>query len=184
MNTYLIKIGTVLQEIRNIMNWSQVELSKKIGVSRPVLIKIQNDPSKMSKTIALAVFTATVGELLLKKQKIDNIDYSNWDIIEERIILIKEIIEAGINQKILTSFYVSCKSSPNTDTLKLEKDIRTLITLFSTPTLKSNRFRLTSSEVKHIINEALDFIESQLCIYFDMDQLDIVSFIKKIEEQE
>jgi len=70
MNNYLLRLGWKLVEIRGVLNWTQDELAKRIGVSRPVIVKIEKDASRMSKNIVLAMFVAIKGELQIRKRKI------------------------------------------------------------------------------------------------------------------
>lgn len=75
MNTYLFHLGCQLVEIRRLLNWTQDDLAKRVGVSRPVIVNIENDPEKMTKNIALAMFVNIKGELQIRKSKLSTIDF-------------------------------------------------------------------------------------------------------------
>jgi DNA-binding XRE family transcriptional regulator len=95
MNTYLIHLGCQLVEIRRILNWTQDDLAKRVGVSRPVVVNIEKDPGKMTKNVALALFVAIKGEIQIRKSKLSAI---NFELSPTEIK--KQIGEIGITNKI------------------------------------------------------------------------------------
>ena len=71
MNQYLVILGTNIPEIRNVMNLTQEELANMMGVSRPTIVKLEQDPSKLSKALAYALFGSVTFEIK-KKNKTDS----------------------------------------------------------------------------------------------------------------
>ncbi|MHC0037738.1 helix-turn-helix domain-containing protein [Pseudoneobacillus sp. C159] len=73
MNSYLLMLGSSIPEIRLILGLSQDELANMIGISRPTVIKIEQDPSKLTKTFAFALFVVVANELKKRTRKLEEI---------------------------------------------------------------------------------------------------------------
>lgn len=160
-------------DIRKLLNWTQDELSQKIGVSRPTIVNIEKDPTKMSKIIALALFTITFAELSIKATELETIDFSKWKVKESREELITSLITSGIINK--SMFASLLKTIPVAGTA-----LSLVIThLFSKSKLESANFG--SGELKEAIEKTNNYIALEINKIFDLDTFDLVSFVNKIE---
>ncbi|OHX51663.1 helix-turn-helix domain-containing protein [Planococcus faecalis] len=91
MNSYLLKLGSNMSDIRNSLSFTQEEFANLLGVSRPTIIKIEQDPTKMTKNIAMALFTGTEAIVEENKYKLSDIDPNNYANAESAVKLIAKI---------------------------------------------------------------------------------------------
>lgn len=80
MNAYLLLLGSHVAEIRQILNLTQEELAKMMGVSRPTIVKLEQDAEKMTKSLAFSLFGASAIEMkkrLKNLKKINPEDYKD-----------------------------------------------------------------------------------------------------------
>ena len=82
MNGYLFFIGSNMAEMRRVMNLTQEELSVLMGVSRPTVIKLEQDPSKMTKALGFALFGALVIEMKARKRRVEEINPAEYGSAE------------------------------------------------------------------------------------------------------
>jgi transcriptional regulator with XRE-family HTH domain len=94
MNQYLVILGTNIPEIRNVMNLTQEELANMMGVSRPTIVKLEQDPSKLSKALAYALFGSVTFEIKKRIKQVQSIDHSKYDSIEKLGIFVTDLKEA------------------------------------------------------------------------------------------
>jgi DNA-binding XRE family transcriptional regulator len=88
MNGYLLMLGGNFPEIRKILNLTQEDLANKMGVSRPTIVKIEQDPSKLTKAISYAFFVCITYEINRRIREIGNIkpqDYANLENLDRFI---------------------------------------------------------------------------------------------------
>ncbi|MER2107246.1 MAG: helix-turn-helix transcriptional regulator [Solibacillus sp.] len=83
MNNYLLLLGSNIEEIRQILNLTQEELSAKLGISRPTLVKLEKDPSKLTKTVAFAIFVAVSYEMKSRIREIKTMDVTQFNELEK-----------------------------------------------------------------------------------------------------
>ncbi|TCI61812.1 helix-turn-helix transcriptional regulator [Exiguobacterium sp. SH3S1] len=81
-NKFLIELGIHLPEIRNQFSLTQEEFSSLLGMSRPTLIKIEQDPTRLTKTIAMTLYVAV--QYLIEKDKVvlNNLNPNNFDKVD------------------------------------------------------------------------------------------------------
>lgn len=81
-NKYLIELGIHLPEIRNQFSLTQEEFSLLLGMSRPTLIKIEQDPTRLTKTIAMTLYVAV--QYLIEKDKVvlNNLNPNNFEKVD------------------------------------------------------------------------------------------------------
>ena len=91
MNSYLLKLGSNMSDIRNSLSYTQEEFANLLGISRPTVIKIEQDPTKMTKNIAMALFTGTEAVIEENKYKLSTIDPNNYANAENAIKLISTV---------------------------------------------------------------------------------------------
>jgi hypothetical protein len=68
----LLKLGECVQSVRELFSWNQDEFAVRLGVSRPTLANAEKDPTKLSKTVAMAMFLVTTAELKRRKEVVQN----------------------------------------------------------------------------------------------------------------
>ncbi|PPD50711.1 MAG: hypothetical protein CTY12_09270 [Methylotenera sp.] len=81
-NKFLIELGIHLPEIRNQFSLTQEEFSSLLGISRPTLIKIEQDPTRLTKTIAMTLYVAV--QYLIEKDKVmlNNLKPENYEKVD------------------------------------------------------------------------------------------------------
>lgn len=92
MNNYLLLLGSNVAEVRQILNITQEDLAHKMGVSRPTIVKLEQDPSRLTKTLAFAFFVAVSYELKTRIKNVRNLDpkeYKNPEKMKSFIDAIK-----------------------------------------------------------------------------------------------
>ncbi|MFJ7513245.1 helix-turn-helix domain-containing protein [Peribacillus simplex] len=78
MNNYLIMLGSNFTDIRQLLNLTQEDLAKKMGVSRPTIVKIEQDPSRLTKTLAYAFFVSISYEIKKRIKEVKEINPSAY----------------------------------------------------------------------------------------------------------
>lgn len=83
LNNYLIKLGSNVSELRQILNLTQEELANMMGISRPTLVKIEQDPSKLTKTLAFALFCSIAIETKRRVKEMSGVSAEDYGKIEK-----------------------------------------------------------------------------------------------------
>lgn len=91
MNHYLLKLGSNFSDLRNTLSYTQEEFAKLLGVSRPTIIKIEQDPTKMTKNTALALFTGIQAIIEENIYSLKSIDPTNYQTADSAIKLIAKV---------------------------------------------------------------------------------------------
>lgn len=92
MNNYLVFLGDNVSEVRQILNLTQEDLAQKMGVSRPTIVKLEQNSSRLTKTLAFAFFVAVSYEMNTRFKSVKNLDpkdYKNPDKLNSFIDAIK-----------------------------------------------------------------------------------------------
>ena len=63
MNRFLYNFALKLRQIRDLLGLTQMSLSEKTGISKPTLVGIEGNPSKLSRPYALALFVVITSEM-------------------------------------------------------------------------------------------------------------------------
>lgn len=79
MNTYLINLASKLPHIRQVLDITQDEISKIMGISRPTLVKVEQHPDKFTHSMALCLFVAVTAQLEKDKILINQFKGENYD---------------------------------------------------------------------------------------------------------
>lgn len=90
MNNYLLLLGSNVAEVRQILNLTQEDLAHKMGVSRPTIVKLEQDPSRLTKTLAFAFFVAVSYEMKTRIKNVKNLDPKDYKSPEK----LKSFIDA------------------------------------------------------------------------------------------
>lgn len=91
MNHYLLKLGSNLSDLRNTLSYTQEEFANLLGVSRPTIIKIEQDPTKMTKNFALALFTGVQAIIEENTYNLKSIDPTHYSTADSAIKLIAKV---------------------------------------------------------------------------------------------
>jgi transcriptional regulator with XRE-family HTH domain len=91
MNNYLVFIGSNISEMRRILNLTQEDLSKMMGVSRPTIVKLEQDPDKMTKALAFALFGAIAIDIKKRLKDIKSINPNDYRDIDRIGLLIEQL---------------------------------------------------------------------------------------------
>lgn len=78
MNNYLQSLGSQITEIRQILEISQVDLANMMGVSRPTIVKLEQDPSKLNIALAYALFGSVAYDIYKRIQKTETLDPNQY----------------------------------------------------------------------------------------------------------
>lgn len=74
MNNYLQSLGSQITEIRQILEISQADLANMMGVSRPTIVKMEQDPSKLNLALAYALFGSVSYRIYKRIKETESID--------------------------------------------------------------------------------------------------------------
>ena len=77
MNPFLYNLGVNLKQIRELLGLTQVILAEKSGISKPTIVAIEGEPSRLSRAQALALLFVITSELDKRESAAKTIDYSN-----------------------------------------------------------------------------------------------------------
>lgn len=109
MNSYLIEVGSNIDVMRKSMGMTQDEFANLLGVSRPTLTKIEQDPTKLTKNVALSLFVALQAEFEANKYRVNQIDPSEFNEVKDTVRFLTLV---GSSTPILTkSLFVASLSS-------------------------------------------------------------------------
>lgn len=96
MNSMLTRMATNLPKTRQELGWTQADLAKRTGISRPVVVAVEKDPSKMTKTYALAIFMVVYMELTRRTDKLNALALSLTENPRNLPSVLKEMSEYGL----------------------------------------------------------------------------------------
>lgn len=189
MNNYLLLLGSNVAEIRQILNLTQEDLAHKMGVSRPTIVKLEQDPSRLTKTLAFAFFVAVSYEMKTRIKNVKNLDPKDYKNPEKLKIFIDEI-------KVTSLLPIGTLVTAATLSLGgLIPGIGAIIAgAGAAGILKSMKKKLPEAELKwdeekakKIIEEVQNkLIEDQKRVVscFQLNALEIEQFVERIQEGE
>jgi DNA-binding XRE family transcriptional regulator len=184
-------LGAQISTIREIMQWTQEDLSNLLGISRPVLINIEKDPTKLSKTVAFALFTVTSSEFSKRKQlvikEIEIVDFTDEFTAYESLKDVKwgekplwPLIITGLGASLvfgpvlgpLAVAYSYLSGGKNKDSVLFEeKNI----------SVPKKLPKESKTELKKSVIEVLDNKEKEVLKCFGLDSWDSGEFVRLIE---
>jgi O-acetyl-ADP-ribose deacetylase (regulator of RNase III)/DNA-binding XRE family transcriptional regulator len=176
---YLIKLAGQLPMIREQLGWTQDELARRLGLSRANIVSIEQNPNKIGKTTALALFTAVFGELSLKKSQYASLDFSLWDIEdpEKMKSLLKQMNSIAWGRKKLASVLVigSIKDQLATKTAHLSN-------LLNNSEAAGESVALSKEDIQMIIKRSINLIEEAVCVYMGLDKPDVGLYLNNLDD--
>lgn len=181
MEDSLIKIGSQLVEIRRLFDWKQEDLAKKIGISRPTIIGIEKDPSKMTRTVALALTMMILIEIERREEKLNELQFELWDDKKTRENLIKKIsgtgLSASFNSSLLPGILTTVVGMAVGGLL-----ISKLPSIFSNKVNVAESDTINSKNLKRIMEESLKQLKERLTYSLRVDTLSVKSIMNLFEE--
>lgn len=176
MNQYIYKLGTQLGDIRKLLNWSQEDLAKKTGVSRPTILNIEKDPAKMSKTIALALVTVVVYEIGERTRYLERANYALWKDGNRREAFLRDLKNRGG----LSVGTIGLTFSIPPKGLKLPF-LGAFTTLIAKPALSVQNNELSSVDIKEIAYASMLALQTKLSEHFFVGTLNLAQCVSMIE---
>jgi DNA-binding XRE family transcriptional regulator len=189
MNGYLLMLGGNFPEIRKILNLTQEDLANKMGLSRPTIVKIEQDPSKLTKTISFAFFVSVTYEINKRIREIGNIkpqDYANLENLD------------GFIARLGSSSYISGGALASLTTLvigPIVPEIRKMITKgiregwdsFKKDSLHplNDGIKWSADKPQKVIDAVQKKLledQKKILLCFQIHSLDIEEFVAKVEE--
>lgn len=172
MNTYLLNFATQIPRIRQLLNWTQDDLARRTGISRSTIVAIENDPGKLLRYMAMAIFVAVSAELHTRKQTLAEIDWSKGDFLSQLSTL-------GLNSRVVNSIFPSVVGLIGGAIEATAFRFVPRIFSKSTPTQD-----IDAEKLKAYVETSILFIDRSILSIFGIELLDSAIFMKKIEEGE
>jgi DNA-binding XRE family transcriptional regulator len=179
MNRYLYKLGTQLGDIRKLLGWSQGELARRLGVSRPTILYIEKDPAKMSKTIALALVAVVIFEIGARLSYIEQADFNQWNDAGRREAFLRDLTKyGGLNGELIKQLIFD---SPDSVGFPL---LSTFNSLIVRPAQSMQKHDINGEVVREIAYSSIAALQSRLSDHFFVNTLNLVECIRLIEEDD
>lgn len=194
MNNYLLLLGSNVSEIRQILNLSQEELANKLGISRPTIVKLEQDPSRFTKTLALALFMVVSYEISKRIRNLSNINPKDYKDPENFDKLVKTLtLSSALSTGAITSAAVASLGRGMPKIGAIVAGISALYMLKSKKS-KANESRETPTaenwneeQGKKLITEIKNVLladQNKLLKCFNLNSFSIEEFIKAIDTAE
>ncbi|MFT5875016.1 MAG: transcriptional regulator with XRE-family HTH domain [Clostridium sp.] len=195
-NNFLLRLSSQLTRIRELLGWTQEELSHRLGISRTSIVKIENLSIVMPKYTALALYTIVFGEINKRKEICKKLILSLVSLEGERPALNLfdgSILQLGINNRnypeimLMTAGYFDLLPDDSLDTCHNEiMDACSVLLAFKynmgTSAIEETQIeRRVIKLVYNKINEWLPKLELDLCSCFLLKNPDMAFFIRLIE---
>jgi DNA-binding XRE family transcriptional regulator len=171
MNIFLLDFATKLPKIRELLKFTQDDLSKKAGISKPTLVGIENDPQRLTKAQALALFAVIASELEQRETSARTIDYTNMPVAAAAINAL------GLSAKLFNSLLPALTTGSMNGT--------PFSTLSSMPTFLKTVGKSSSldpSTLRRLVDSSLAEIRKQIIDLAGLQSLSVSEFFMKIEE--
>jgi DNA-binding XRE family transcriptional regulator len=188
MNNYLLLLGSNVEEIRKILNLTQEELAHKMGVSRPTIVKLEKDHSRLTKTLAFAFFIAISYEIKKRIMDVNSLDPKDFKSTDQ----IKSFVE-----KVRGTSLLPIGTLATTATLSLGgliPGIGAIIAGAGATNLLKSLKKKSSEELKWDEEKARMILEEvqkklledhrRIVSCFQLNDLEIKQFVERIEEGE
>lgn len=200
MNNYLLLIGTNFGEVRQLLNLTQEDLANRMGVSRPTIVKIEQDPSRLTKTLAFAFFVAVTYEMKSRIKKVKELDpkvYKSPDKLKKFVeeIKITSWLPAGAIVTAATLGLGSLGLIPGIGAViaatagaaGIKNGLKSLRNKKDVPDDVKQQINWDEEKARRIIEEVQKkLLEDQKKVLrgFQLNALDIEQFVEKIDEGE
>ncbi|MFC4559999.1 helix-turn-helix domain-containing protein [Virgibacillus kekensis] len=193
MNNYLIMLGSNFADIRQLLNLTQEDLAKKMGVSRPTIVKIEQDPSRLTKTLAFAFFISISYEIKKRIKEVKEINPSAYKSPDSLNAYIKVI--SGSSLLSAGTIAATASRSLGAALPGIGVAIATAAGIkWGLKALKSNAKNEVEQKIKWDEEKAKKVLEevqkklledkTRLLSYLELSSLDISQFVEKINNNE
>ena len=192
MNPFLFHMATQLRDLRELMNWKQEDLASAIGCSRPTVIAIERDPSRLEKTAALAIFSVVAAELGERRDKLKSLSFNQWGQVDKMEGLIAALATLG-----LTGRFFGKSAAKIATTMVLPgvgvfaagyfgmKGALNLISYLTKPKSdQSAPAEISPEELKDFSEKSFSLLESKVKLCLGLDKMDLREFRRKLEAGE
>ena len=190
MNNYIFSIATNVTEVRKIFDITQDYLAEMMGVSRPTVVKIEKDPSKMTKALAFAYFCGVTIEINKRIDNVKNIKPSDYKSK-------KDLQNLSLDIYRIVGSYATFNWIWNISTGKYLPGIANfLLATYIKKQKKSNENSIVNSlkniewsedkseeVIKNLRNKLNDDLQKIIELFY-LDDLDINQFGREIEKAE
>jgi O-acetyl-ADP-ribose deacetylase len=176
---FLANLASKLPVLRGVLGWTQAELAKRIGISRANIVAIEQNPHKMSKTTALALYTAVFGELMQKREQYAALNFELWRRNEttDREYLLKQINGIAWGRKKGAAVLVIGSSRD-----PLAGKTAHLIQLLNHPGEADKSAMLSHHDIEQILERTVGYIQEEACKLLGIEERDPEAYIKNLEE--
>ncbi|MGG3557845.1 helix-turn-helix domain-containing protein [Peribacillus frigoritolerans] len=189
MNNYLLLLGNNISEVRQILNLTQEDLAHKMGVSRPTIVKLEQDPNRLTKTLAFAFFIAVSYEMNIRIKNVKNLnpkEYKNPDRLKKFIDEIKKSSLLPIGAISTAATFSLGGLIPGIGAIIASAAGATSI-LNSLKKKSPEDLKWDEEKAKKMIEEVQKkLLEDQrkIVVCFQLNALEIEQFVEKIDEGE
>ena len=198
MNTFLIHMATNLKELRELMNWKQEELAEAIEISRPSLIALERDPSRLNKTTALAIFNEVDAALADRRNKLKSVKFKLWgQSPKQQAAILSALAAIGLTGRFLgtadgifsTGAVLSGVGAFAAGFLGM-KGILKLVSHLTTPKSKQGVPEegipndVSPEELQEFSEKAFTLLETKVLACLGLEKMDLTEFRRKIKESE
>ncbi|MDF2788620.1 MAG: hypothetical protein K0S80_1718 [Neobacillus sp.] len=193
MNNYLIMLGSNFADIRQLLNLTQEDLANKMGVSRPTIVKIEQDPSRLTKTLAYAFFVSISYEIKKRIKEVKEINPSAYKSPDSLNTYIKVI--SGTSLLSAGTIAATATRSLGAVLPGIGVAIATAAGIkWGLKALKGNVKKEVEQKIKWDEEKAKKVLEeiqkkqledkTRLLSYLELSSLDISQFVEKINNNE
>ena len=193
MNNYLIMLGSNFPDIRQLLNLTQEDLANKMGVSRPTIVKIEQDPSRLTKTLAFAFFVSISYEIKKRIKEVKEINPSAYKSPDSLNTYIKVISGTSL----LSAGTIAATATRNLGAVLpgIGVAIATAAGIkWGLKALKGNvkneveqKIKWDEEKAKKVLEEVQKKLledKTRLLSYLELSSLDISQFVEKINNNE
>ena len=97
MSSFLFEFSKNISSIRQDLGWTQAELARRTGISRPAIVGYENGPKEMPRPYALAIYTVIVNEVERRREKFQELVSADWNDDQLRPQFIQQLAAQGLN---------------------------------------------------------------------------------------
>lgn len=190
MNNYLLMLGNNFSEVRQILNLTQEDLANKMGVSRPTIVKLEQDPSRLTKTLAFAFFLAISHEMQKRTNSINELNPKDYKNLESVGNFVDEVKKASMLSAGSIVTIGALAGGLNSLVPGIGKIIATVGTIGLVKSLKNkvtDEFTWDEEKAKKIIDgikKKLLEDQNKILNCFQLTSFDTFQFVSRVEEGE
>lgn len=176
LNLFLYKVALALPQIRDRLGLTQAALAEKAGISKPTIVAIEGNPSRLSRSQALALILVITSELEQRKSAAKSIDYS--DITKAAAALTMAGFTAKTMQVALGTVVGSF--------LLPAAVVATIPLLFRNKEQKQTETNnsIDPATLKKLANESIDVIQKEIMLLLGVKSLLPKDLMAEIEKNE